>query len=117
MSAANITEAEWHNHLELEGRVLGEYHRLAKATVALTEQTAKLTEEVRQLNRKQRQTDRAFASWNDLADEAKEAKVRQLERENQRLRSLPRRLLKWAGLVLGVIAVGLEVAHRSGLLH
>ena len=109
MTAANISQAEWAEHVELEGRVLGEYGRCANAIQRNTDQLAKLTEEVRQLNRKQRKQDRALESWNDLAEEAKEAELLRLKAQIKRLRGIPAVVFKWAGWISTAILAAIEL--------
>jgi len=50
MTAANISQAEWAEHVELEGRLMGSTARLERVTSTLATQVHELTEQMRHLN-------------------------------------------------------------------
>ena len=109
---ALITQADWNDHVELEGRLIREHADLARVTKTLRDEVIKLTEEVRQINRKQRKQDRALESWNDLAEESKAAEVLRMKAEIKRLRSLPAQVAKWLGWAVG-FGVGLAELYKA----
>jgi hypothetical protein len=103
---AVISVDEWDAHVRLEGRILGDNGRLGNAVTALTNETARLATICEKLERGMRKTDRRMDSYEDLD---KEARMAELMAQVKHYRSMPTRVIKWTGWLLGLAVAGIEI--------